>query len=176
MRIRQNNLCNECDAPLVAKTFHIDHIKPLSEGGQDSLDAVQALCVCCHGEKSERERLGAVYARPLYSQLNRDVLEGFFDAPKPRQLVFGDGEERCIEIDTIGCRVNALVKGYVALPIANIVDTSAVRRGTRRGRPLRFLLHRRRRSSRRSDRELVVPWAELVLTREGDCHSTRRRI
>ena len=33
------------------------------------------------------------------------------------------GEERCIEIDTIGCRVNALVKGYVALPIANIVDT-----------------------------------------------------
>ena len=122
MRIRQGSTCKDCDAPLVAATFHLDHIKPISEDGQDSLDNLQALCVCCHGEKSERERLGAVYPRPLYSQMNRTVLESLFDAPKPRQIVFGDGEERCIEIDTIGCRVNALVKGYVPLPIANVMD------------------------------------------------------
>ena len=45
-----------------------------------------------------------MYARPLYSSLSRDVMEGLFDAPKPLQLVFGDGEERCVEIDTIGCK------------------------------------------------------------------------
>ena len=53
-------------------------------------------------------------------------MEGLFDAPKPQQLVFGDGENRCIEIDTIGCRVNALVKGDVPLPIANVTDTFAM--------------------------------------------------
>ena len=97
-------------------------IRDSSQGGEDFLDNLQALCVCCHGEKSERERLGAVYPRPLYSQLNSTVLECLFDAPKPRQLVFGDGQDCCIEIDTIGCRVNALVKGYVPLPIANVMD------------------------------------------------------
>ena len=123
VRIDQNGTCKECDAPLVAATFHLDHIKPLSQGGEDSLENIQALCVCCHGEKSERERLGAVYAKSLYSSLSRDVMEGLFDAPKPRQLVFGDGEERCVEVDTIGCRVNALIKGDVPLPIANVTDT-----------------------------------------------------
>ena len=29
VRIDQNGACNECEAPLVAATFHLDHIRPL---------------------------------------------------------------------------------------------------------------------------------------------------
>ena len=113
---------HECGAALSGDS-HFDHVKPLSEGGEDSITAVAALCVCCHGGKSERERLGAVYARPLYSSLNRDVLESLLDAPKPQHVVLGDGQERCLEIDAIGCRSNDLLKAGVPFPVATVADT-----------------------------------------------------
>ena len=58
--------------------------------------------------------------KPLYSELPRDVLEGLFDAPRPKQLVFGDGTPDCLEVDIIGCRPNALIKGEVCLPVADV--------------------------------------------------------
>jgi len=81
---------------------------------------VDAKCITCHAQKSETERLCALHRKPLYSELSRDVLEGLFDAPRPKQLVFGDGEPDCLEVDIIGCRVNALVKGEVLLPVADV--------------------------------------------------------
>ena len=108
---------------LEAGKFHLDHITGLFDGGEDSLDNIAAKCLACHGEKSETERLGAIYRNSLYSELSRDVLEGFFDAARPQQLVLGDGAEDCAVVDAICCRPNSLLKGDEPLPIASIVDT-----------------------------------------------------
>ena len=50
------------------------------------------------------------------------MLEAFFDAPKPQQLVFGDGMPDCLKVDAIRCRSNALVHNTWPLPVASIVD------------------------------------------------------
>jgi len=119
---RQDYKCaNEsCGVSLYNASSELDHKQPLADGGEDTLRNVDALCVQCHAQKSETERLCALHRKPLYSELSRDVLEGLFDAPRPKQLVFGDGEPDCLEVDIIGCRVNALVKGEVMLPVADV--------------------------------------------------------
>ena len=77
---RQNNQC-ECGAELTGDC-EIDHIVRLCDGGDDSIDNVNAKCVACHAYKSEMERLGAAYPSPLESHLSSQTLAGFLDAPK----------------------------------------------------------------------------------------------
>ena len=68
------------------------------------------------------ERLGAVYRNPLESHLSVQTLESFLNAPKPGQLVFGDGAEDCVKVDAIRCRVNALLHNATPLPVASTTD------------------------------------------------------
>lgn len=39
--------------------WHLDHVRPLCEGGSDQLENMQVLCIPCHDTKSEAERLRA---------------------------------------------------------------------------------------------------------------------
>ena len=50
------------------------------------------------------------------------MLEAIFDAPKPKQVVVGDGTESCLKVDAIRCRSNALLKNIFPLPVASVVD------------------------------------------------------
>jgi hypothetical protein len=50
----QNNTCIRCNEEL--KKYHIDHIKPLSNGGTNERCNLQALCVSCHIEKTREEK------------------------------------------------------------------------------------------------------------------------
>lgn len=52
----QNGLCNLCNEP-IKKQFQIDHKRPLSNGGNNETDNLQALCVSCHQEKTKEENL-----------------------------------------------------------------------------------------------------------------------
>jgi len=36
--------------------YHIDHVLPLADGGEDELPNLQALCLCCHRVKTDREQ------------------------------------------------------------------------------------------------------------------------
>ena len=94
----------------------------LLHGGADELKNLQILCIGCHGEKSEMERLGGIYRKSLYFELSREVLELFKSAPKPRQLVWGDGTNDCVQIDVVACRRSALEYNTHPLPIASVVD------------------------------------------------------
>lgn len=50
-------LCVECKRHgLVTLATQRDHIKPLEEGGVDSVENTQGLCNYCHDEKSKAER------------------------------------------------------------------------------------------------------------------------
>ena len=59
---RQNWLCagKDCPQALSGKeleAYDIDHIVPLSLGGTESLENLQALCPGCHRNKTDQERL-----------------------------------------------------------------------------------------------------------------------
>ncbi len=60
--------------------------------------------------------------QPLFSEFSTDVLEAFVDAPKPKQLVFGDGHRKCFAVDAIRCRTAALRHNTEPIPVANVLD------------------------------------------------------
>jgi 5-methylcytosine-specific restriction enzyme A len=46
-------LCVRCEANGKARiAVHLDHIKPLYQGGTDELENLQGLCFVCHTEKT----------------------------------------------------------------------------------------------------------------------------
>ena len=99
--------------------YAIDHAVRLCDGGEDTVNNAVAKCTTCRAEKSDIERLGAIYRNPLESHLSRNALESFFDAPKPQQLVFGDGTPDGLKVDAIRCRSNALVHNSCAATRGN---------------------------------------------------------
>lgn len=46
-------VCNET----VAAVYAIDHVIPLWDGGEDTVEACQLLCVACHAHKTQREAI-----------------------------------------------------------------------------------------------------------------------
>ena len=102
--------------------FQVDHVTPLCEGGVDDVSNLQILCNDCHATKTVDERERYIHASPLESRMNRDLLEGFLAAPKPQQLVWGDGADNCLQVDAIRCRTYALTKNDVALPVYSVLD------------------------------------------------------
>ena len=48
--------CAVCDVILPA-SFHVDHILPLWDGGEDTLDNCQSLCPDDHAAKTQREAI-----------------------------------------------------------------------------------------------------------------------
>lgn len=49
---RQQYKCAECRELLHPKAMDIDHVRPLAEGGEDTVENCQALCANCHAKKS----------------------------------------------------------------------------------------------------------------------------
>ena len=52
---KQGYKCKNCHETF-GTVYHIDHIKPHSEGGSDLDSNLQALCPNCHAEKTEADR------------------------------------------------------------------------------------------------------------------------
>lgn len=53
---RQEYKCAACSL-LLCPEWHLDHVVPLSDGGSNESDNVQALCVSCHTDKSAGETM-----------------------------------------------------------------------------------------------------------------------
>lgn len=54
--MRRDVLCQVCLAHgLVVQATAVDHITPKSEGGPDSLQNLQAICLACHTQKTAAE-------------------------------------------------------------------------------------------------------------------------
>tara|TARA_B110000046_G_scaffold78194_1_gene86319 strand:+ start:608 stop:952 length:345 start_codon:yes stop_codon:yes gene_type:complete len=54
--------CEAC-AVLLDETFECDHRVPLWAGGDDTLEALQALCATCHRKKTVREEIARLDLR-----------------------------------------------------------------------------------------------------------------
>ena len=56
---RDNGLCQPCLKMDIVKAFdEVDHIVPISQGGDDQLDNLQCICKSCHKHKTQREAKG----------------------------------------------------------------------------------------------------------------------
>jgi 5-methylcytosine-specific restriction endonuclease McrA len=53
MLIRQNFKCVYCKCD-VSKSYHIDHIVPISRGGNNAIENIQILCVDCNQSKHNK--------------------------------------------------------------------------------------------------------------------------
>jgi 5-methylcytosine-specific restriction protein A len=54
--LRLSPLCVHCEAHgLVTVAMEVDHIVPLSQGGPDTADNRQSLCLSCHRAKTDAE-------------------------------------------------------------------------------------------------------------------------
>ena len=102
--------CANCQTELEDGQWESDHIRPLWQGGEDTIKNQEPLCLPCHDAKSEHERLYQGARKTIESTFNRNVLECFFAAPKPQQLVFGNGRTRCALDRNSG--FGALVNNY----------------------------------------------------------------
>ena len=54
--IRDAYACRSCDEVIYGPKAHVDHIKPLEEGGTDAEENLQTLCESCHGRKTREEQ------------------------------------------------------------------------------------------------------------------------
>lgn len=57
---RDGGRCVHCHAPLTLESAHVDHIKPLSEGGKNRLDNYRLLCRRCHCLRENNKHRGMV--------------------------------------------------------------------------------------------------------------------
>ena len=108
-------MCSE-----VLTKVEFDHIKPLSCGGSNLASNIQALCVACHRMKTGEE--AGIHRSSWHSERSTDVHESLVADGKPLQLVFGDGVDKCFEMDVAKCRRWALEKAESPLPIVTITD------------------------------------------------------
>lgn len=54
--LRDNYQCQHCGKIVVNRwDGQVDHIRQKRQGGEDSLDNLQTLCLRCHGRKTARE-------------------------------------------------------------------------------------------------------------------------
>ena len=68
---KNDNLCCLCSCKL-EKQFHIDHIKPLANGGTNDDINLQALCPTCHRDKCQLEQENCDY-------IARDEIMSYFN-------------------------------------------------------------------------------------------------
>ncbi|NDC63474.1 MAG: HNH endonuclease [Planctomycetia bacterium] len=54
--IRDAYTCRSCEEVIYGPKAHVDHIRPLEEGGTDDPANLQILCESCHGRKSREEQ------------------------------------------------------------------------------------------------------------------------
>ena len=54
--IRDAYTCAACGRVIFGPKAHVDHIKPLEEGGTDDEMNLQTLCESCHGRKTRAEQ------------------------------------------------------------------------------------------------------------------------
>jgi len=135
---QHENRCAICD--LEAEIMEIDHIIPLCDGGADDISNLQPLCIDCHCQKSEEERLDGKYQKieeiddeinADASRFNRLVFDKIVTSYAFRSWQFvekcdglREGEETATikKIDMNKCRRNLLYHSKHEFPKFSVMD------------------------------------------------------
>ncbi len=63
VKSKNEGKCMGCDLHFDKNNYHIDHIRPLSNGGNNDIENLQALCPTCHRDKCRQENEAAEYIK-----------------------------------------------------------------------------------------------------------------
>jgi 5-methylcytosine-specific restriction endonuclease McrA/DNA replication protein DnaC len=128
IKSEQEEKCNIC-SELLEKTFHIDHIKPLSSGGTNDRTNLQALCIPCHHNKTrdEKDTCEHIQVDALLSAFNIETMK-LINSIMFRKVAFTQSlndeeyflEKRCL--DMIKCRKNVLLHFGEDYPRYSVLD------------------------------------------------------
>ena len=132
---KQNNKCNVCHEVLKGG-FHVDHIKPLSSGGNNDKINLQALCIPCHSDKTKKEVDNGAYVKmnETESSYNSKVMEvmnseqsktwAFIETMNdvPKTLT----NNKVYHIDINKCRKNIMYHSKYEYPVFTVMDSVQV--------------------------------------------------
>lgn len=94
---KQGYKCKKCRVGF-GVVYHIDHIKPHSEGGSDRESNLQALCPNCHAEKTEhdrhKKRQQKIRQKERAEKSDHILGMGYIPKAKPLDLGFGSPPKR----------------------------------------------------------------------------------
>ena len=125
---KNDNLCCLCSCKL-EKQFHIDHIKPLANGGTNDDINLQALCPTCHRDKCQLEQENCDYiARDeIMSYFNLEI-SNLLKTNYFRKVAFTEylddsiHTKNCYGIDMIKCRRNLLINSNYNYCVFSVLD------------------------------------------------------
>lgn len=106
----QENKCNNCDETL--NKYEIDHVLPLYDGGDNSLENLQALCPECHESKTNKENIDRFFQFDSLKSSYNSKTKPIFTVAK-NAFINGNGsdgydEEHLGGLDINKCRRNIL--------------------------------------------------------------------
>jgi energy-coupling factor transporter ATP-binding protein EcfA2 len=123
-----NNKCNVC-RDKIKDLFHIDHIRPLANGGNNDNDNLQVLCKQCHQDKTETEIENGAYnkLRDSQSSFNKKVTKimnsqaakayAFIETLQQKQQY-----NKVFSLDINKCRTNILYYLKYNYPVFSVMD------------------------------------------------------
>ena len=125
---KSKNKCAKCDCCLKGKKNEIDHIRPLSNGGTNELNNLQALCKACHQDKTANEQENGQFVKfsDTESCFNSNV-QDIMNSQLSQSYAFVEpigncGSEKIFTIDINKCRRNILLNHKHNYCVFNVMD------------------------------------------------------
>ena len=124
--------CNQCEKEVNIKSFHLDHIKALGNGGTNETENIQILCIPCHLDKTNCEReSGYVKLNDTESSFNNETRE-IFNSNQYGSFAFVDNyldkkpkkyiDNKIYSLDLNKCRRNNMLHNKEDYPVFTVLD------------------------------------------------------
>ena len=136
-----NKKCNMCDKELTLKGFHIDHILPLSRGGNNENENLQLLCKPCHFEKTRQEQ-DDKYVKESKTEssfnfttkeiMNSSLNSKFAFVEKLNLNQICDVKLNKYYVDINKCRKNILYYSKYDYPLFTVMDEPIIYKGVKK--------------------------------------------
>ena len=131
--LQEHDTCAMCKCNLTCKNMHIDHIVPLSAGGDNEPDNLQALCRPCHFAKSKKEAeehecVKLSDTQSSFNSVTKEIITS--DLSKVHAFIErfqqDDNKKTVYTFDLNKCRKNLLYHNKFELPLFTVMDEPKV--------------------------------------------------
>ncbi len=121
--------CNHCKCNVEINNLHIDHIRPLSNGGTNDIENLQILCKSCHKIKCENEIEDGSYIRVIDTEssfnsrindiINSEMAQSYAFIER---IVDATIKKNIFTVDINKCRTNILYHNDESFCVFSVLD------------------------------------------------------